>query len=112
MEAKSIKAKMPVGPHHNLLTKKVAIDCEMMASNIGQVLGRVSVINYNGETIFDTFVYYPNSVIIRNTDEEYSGIGWNDIDPQNGAQPHWMFKLSLLSSSRIELSLVTASRTI
>lgn len=77
---------MPVGPHHNILTEKIAIDCEMMRSNIGQVLGRVSVVNYKSETIFDTFVCYPKPINITNTDEEFSGIDWNDIDPQNGAQ--------------------------
>jgi RNA exonuclease 4 len=76
----------PVGPHYGLLTEKIAIDCEMMRSNIGQVLGRVSVINYEGEIIFDTFVCYPEPIIITNTDKEYSGIDWNNIDPQNGAQ--------------------------
>lgn len=77
----------PVGPNYNILTEKIAIDCEMMRSNIGQVLGRVSVVNYEGETIFDTFVCYPKPINITNTDKEFSGISWNDIDPQNGAQP-------------------------
>ena len=86
MHTKSTGLTKPVGPHYNLLTEKIAIDCEMMQSNIGQVLGRVSIINYQGETIFDTFVYYPEPVVITNTDEKYSVIAWNDIDPQNGAQ--------------------------
>jgi RNA exonuclease 4 len=75
------------GPDRNILTEKVAIDCEMMRSNIGQVLGRVSVVNYEGQTIFDTFVCYPEPIIITNTDEKFSGIGRDDIDPENGAQP-------------------------
>lgn len=58
----------------------------MMRSNIGQVLGCVSVINYKSEIIFDTFVCYLKPVNITKTDEEYFGIGWKDIDPQNGAQ--------------------------
>jgi RNA exonuclease 4 len=87
MHTKSTKFTKPVGPHYNVLTEKIAIDCEMMRSNIGQVLGRVSVVNYEGETIFDTFVCYPKPINITNTDEEFSGIDWNDIDPQNGAQP-------------------------
>lgn len=87
MHTKSNKFTKPVGPHYNRLTEKIAIDCEMMRSNIGQVLGRVSVVNYEGETIFDTFVCYPKPINITNTDEEFSGIDWNDIDPQNGAQP-------------------------
>jgi len=85
MHTKSNKFMKPVGPHYGLLTEKIAIDCEMMRSNIGQVLGRVSVINYEGETTFDTFLCYPEPIIITNTEEEYSGIGWNDIGPKNGA---------------------------
>jgi len=87
MHTKSNTFTKPVGPQYNVLTEKIAIDCEMMQSNIGQVLGRVSVVNYEGETIFDTFVCYPEPINITNTDEEFSGIDWNDIDPQNGAQP-------------------------
>lgn len=87
MDTKSNGLTRPVGPHYNVLTKKIAIDCEMMQSNIGQVLGRVSIVNYEGEIIFDTFVCYPEPIIITNTDEKYSGIAWNDIDPQNGARP-------------------------
>ena len=85
MHTKSDGVTKPVGLHYNVLTEKIAIDCEMMQSNIGQVLGRVSLISYEGETIFDTFVCYPEPIVITNTDEKYSGIAWNDIDPQNGA---------------------------
>ncbi|KAF9695343.1 hypothetical protein EKO04_006308 [Ascochyta lentis] len=69
------------------LTTKIAIDCEMMRANIGQVLGRVSIVNYEGQTVFDTFVCYPEPVKVKNTHREYSGIDWSDIDPQHGAQP-------------------------
>ena len=86
MYAESDKFMQPVAPDDEILTKKIALDCEMMRSNIGQVLGRVSAVNYEGETIFDTFVCYPEPIKITNTDEEFSGIGWNHIDPQNGAQ--------------------------
>lgn len=78
---------MPIGPHYNVLTEKIAIDCEMMRSNISQVLSRVSVVNYKCETIFDTFVCYPEAIRITHTEKKFSGIDWNDLDPQNGAQP-------------------------
>ena len=91
---------MPVGPYFNVVTEKIAIDCEMMQSNIGQVLGRVSIINYEGETIFDTFVCYPEPIVITNTDEKYSGIAWNDIDPQNGAQPFSVVQACLVELLR------------
>ncbi|KFY27956.1 hypothetical protein V493_03187 [Pseudogymnoascus sp. VKM F-4281 (FW-2241)] len=91
---------MPVGPHHNLLTEKIAIDCEMMRSNIGQVLGRVSVVNYDREIVFDTFVCYPLPIIITNTDEKFSGIDWDDIEPHNGAQPFPEVQAQLLELLR------------
>jgi RNA exonuclease 4 len=69
------------------LTKKIAIDCEMMQANIGQVLGRVSIVNYEGQTILDTFVCYPEPIKVTDTHQKYSGIDWRHIDPQYGAQP-------------------------
>ncbi|KAJ6191980.1 ribonuclease H-like domain-containing protein [Bipolaris maydis] len=75
-----------IKPHLSLLTKKIAIDCEMMRSNIGQVLGRVSVVNYNGKIILDSFIYYLKPVHITDTNERFSGIRWADINPQNGAR--------------------------
>ncbi|KAG9247659.1 ribonuclease H-like domain-containing protein [Calycina marina] len=93
----------PVGPHFELLTEKIAIDCEMMRSNIGQVVGRVSVINYESKTIFDTFVCYPEPIIIKNTEEKYSGISCDDIDPEKGALsfPEVQCHLLKLLSGRI-----------
>lgn len=91
---------MPQGPHHDILTEKIAIDRGMMRSNIGQVLGRVSVVNYHGATIFDTFVCYPEPIKITSTDEVYSGIGLNDIDPQNGAQPFSEVQVQLVELLR------------
>lgn len=55
LDSASNEIKTPIGPHRTILTEKLAIDCEIMRSNIGQLLGRVSVVNYNSETIFDTF---------------------------------------------------------
>jgi hypothetical protein len=49
--------------------------------------GRVSVVNSGSATIFDTFVCYPEPITITNTDKEFSGIGMNDVNPQNSAQP-------------------------
>lgn len=66
MHTKSNKFTKPGGSHYNLLTEKIAIDYEMMQSNIGQALGRVSIVNYEGETIFDAFVCQPQPInIIR-----------------------------------------------
>lgn len=79
---------MPTGPHYNLLTPKVAIDCEMVTANIGQVLGRVSVVNYNGRTIFDTFVCHERPITVWDTRRRYSGIARRDLRRQNGAMPY------------------------
>jgi RNA exonuclease 4 len=76
---------MPTAPKYHLLTPKVAIDCEMTMSNIGPILGRVSLVNYNNRVIFDTFVCHPRPIIITDTRYAHSGIDWNNIDPDNGA---------------------------
>jgi RNA exonuclease 4 len=39
MHTKSNKFTKPVAPRDNVLTKKIALGCEMMRSNISQVLG-------------------------------------------------------------------------
>lgn len=80
-------SQMPVGPVESLLTDKVAIACGMMASNRGRVLGRVSIVNYDSKTVFDTFICYPEPMIVTDTREQLSGIRREDIDPENGAQP-------------------------
>jgi RNA exonuclease 4 len=87
MDSISIGIATGLNFNRDTLTKKVAIDCEMMQVNIGQVLGRVSIVSYDGQTVFDTFVCYPEPIKITNTHREYSGINWGDIDPKNGAQP-------------------------
>ncbi|KAJ8116083.1 hypothetical protein OPT61_g2417 [Boeremia exigua] len=81
-------------------TKKIAIDCEMMRSNIGSVLGRVSIVNYEGETVLDTFVCYPGPVIVTKTNKEHSRIRWEDIEPQNGARPFSEVQTTLIELLR------------
>ena len=66
MHTKSTGLTKPVGPHYNLLTEKIAIDCEMMQSNIGQVLGRVSIINYQVKTS-STLLYTTPSLLLLQT---------------------------------------------
>ena len=88
-----------VGPHHDLLTEKFAIDCEFMRSNHGQLLGRVSIVNYYGKTVYDTFVCYPEPIIVTKTDEEFSGIRPEDVTPKN-AQPFKEVQNSLLDLLR------------
>lgn len=73
-------------PDYDKLTSKVAIDCEMVPSNVSQLLGQVSVVNYDGEIIVDTFVCYPQPIKVTSTDERYSGISWDDLDSRNGAR--------------------------
>lgn len=88
---------MPVGPHRHLLTEKIAIAREIMWSDIGQVLGRVSVVNYEGETIFDTFAYHSKLFKVK---ELNAGIECADIDPANGAQSFPKVQAQLLELFR------------
>jgi hypothetical protein len=59
---------LTIGPHHHLLTSKLAIDCEFMPFNKGQLLGRVSLLDVDGEIGYDTFVHYPLPILVAKTD--------------------------------------------
>jgi RNA exonuclease 4 len=87
MDTTSESFATSVGLLRNILTRNIAIDCEMMHANIGQVLGRVSIVNHEGQTVFDTFLCYPESIEITNTNQVYSGIDWDNINQKNGTQP-------------------------
>lgn len=54
-----------------------------MPFNTGQLLGHVSLLNVDGDTVYDTFVHYPRPILVTKTDEPYSGIRLSDITPEN-----------------------------
>lgn len=67
--------------------EKLAIDCITVGSNIGQILGRVSVVNYAEATIFDTFVYYPDPIVSTSMDLARAAMCREAILPHGGARP-------------------------
>lgn len=85
-----------LSPRFDLVTpgSPVAVDCEGMllpqetgARKSG--VGRISIVNTNGEVIYDTFVYCPDDVEHRPSPQWLKmGVKYNDIKPGNGAQPH------------------------
>ena len=73
--------------------KAVAIDCKgvILDDEHGvekKGLGRFSAVTENGDIILDTFVYYPEDVVHRPSPQRLKlGVKYNDIKPENGAQP-------------------------
>ena len=62
------------------MTKRLAIDCEMVGVGIegkDNMLGRVSIVNSFGQTVYDTFVAPMQKVADYRT--EFSGIRPEDL---------------------------------
>lgn len=72
----------------------VAINCEsvQIVNNVGwreNGLGRVSIINTDGQIIYDAFVYYPREIEQCPSPRCLGrGVSCQDMRPENGAQPH------------------------
>jgi RNA exonuclease 4 len=83
-------------PRLDLVTpgSPVALDCEgvQLVEDVGWRkcgLGRVSIVNLDGETIYDTFVFYPADVKHRTSPQWLRlGVKYQDILAKNGAQAH------------------------
>lgn len=43
-------------PYLARVTPILALDCEMVETEAGDAVGRVSIVNYNGKTVYDKFV--------------------------------------------------------
>ncbi|KAI7313518.1 hypothetical protein KC315_g11630 [Hortaea werneckii] len=82
-------------PRLDLVTSKkpLAVDCEgvILEEEVGASKkghGRVSIVNSEGQAVYDTFVYYPEDVPHRPPPQRLKlGVKYNDIKPTNGAQP-------------------------
>jgi len=57
--------------------KVFAMDCEMVSTTIGSELCRVTMIDYTGNTCYETLVLPPNKIIDYNT--RFSGIKESDL---------------------------------
>jgi hypothetical protein len=89
------RAEQPT-PLSSLVTpgSPVAVDCEgvYLFSNTGKHrcgVGRISIVDTNGQVIYDTFVYCPKYVPHGLPPRHLKlGVTKADIKPENGAQPH------------------------
>lgn len=83
-------------PRLDLVTpgSPVAVDCEgvILPKNTGwrrHGVGRISIVNIDGQVIYDTFVHYPREVEARPSPQRLKlGVKYQDLFPSNGAQPH------------------------
>ena len=72
----------------------VAVDCEgvELIQETGKRrsgVGRLSIVNVDGQVVYDTFVSYPADVPHRPPPQRLRlGVTHKDILPENGAQPH------------------------
>lgn len=72
----------------------VAVDCEgcILGANTGNAsrgVGRVSIVNMQGQLIYDTFVSYPKDMLQRPDPQRYHfGVTYKDIRRDYGAQAH------------------------
>lgn len=64
-------------------TPAVAVDCEMVQTLGGDALARVSIVNYNGHTIYDKFVRPQDKVTDYRT--WVSGVTPQNLKEENGA---------------------------
>jgi hypothetical protein len=83
-------------PRLDLVTpgSPVALDCEgvLLVQNVGRRkcgVGRASIVDVNGDTIYDSFVFYPKDVEHRPSPQRLClGVKYKDILAKNGAQAH------------------------
>jgi RNA exonuclease 4 len=64
------------------LTEVIAIDCEMVGGGENgreNLLARVSVVNSNGETLYDAFVKPINDIPVTDYRTKYSGVRPADL---------------------------------
>ena len=104
----------------DLLTDVVSLDCEMVEAHFKtsgplpvKVLGRVSLINYNGMIVYDAYVHHQKSVDLTSTNQPFSGILWTDLHRETGARAFQKKKYNkrYLLSSTAALSSVTVCTT-
>ncbi|KAI7479305.1 hypothetical protein KC351_g7627 [Hortaea werneckii] len=92
---KTTRATCPT-PRMDRITSTIAIDCEFQEAYVDALgkcihrAGRVSLVNYEGKTIYDVFASYPEQPGYRKKLPPRRlrlGVYWEDIKPRNGACP-------------------------
>ncbi|KAI6909714.1 hypothetical protein KC318_g4011 [Hortaea werneckii] len=81
-------------PRMDLITPVIAVDCEFQEVYLEELgkcrhrVGRVSIVNYDGRTIYDVFAFYPEEAGKRKKLAPWRlglGVYWEDIKLRNGA---------------------------
>ncbi|KAI6832078.1 hypothetical protein KC340_g7337 [Hortaea werneckii] len=92
---RTTRATTPI-PRMDRITSTIAIDCEFQEAYVDAFgkcihrVGRVSLVNYEGETIYDVFANYPEQPGYRKKLPPRRlrlGVYWDDIKPRDGACP-------------------------
>ncbi|KAI7153701.1 hypothetical protein D0869_01479 [Hortaea werneckii] len=92
---KTTRATTPI-PRMDRITSTIAIDCEFQEAYVDDLeqcihrAGRVSLVNYEGQPIYDVFAYYPEQPGYRKKLPPRRlrlGVYWDDLKPHNGACP-------------------------
>lgn len=95
VNAKPTRAKQPI-PNLDIVTDIVAIDAEFQNAYVDELgkeiqrIGRFSIVDYHGKTIYDVFAHYPEQAGYTKTLPQAwrrLGVYWPDIEPSNGARP-------------------------
>lgn len=77
-------ATHPPKPRFDLLTDIIAMDAEMVMGVGCNLLGRLAIVNYNGEVIWDVHTYH-KCAVVKSTMFSFSGIKRHQLSPRNGA---------------------------
>lgn len=74
----------------NKAGKYIALDCEMVGigppPHTDNLLARVSVVNYHGQQLYDSYVLPPANVTVGDYRTPYSGIHPHHLHPNSGAR--------------------------
>ncbi|TKA38291.1 hypothetical protein B0A54_09231 [Friedmanniomyces endolithicus] len=98
LEILSRTRALQIEPRFELVTSIIALDCEFQKVYVEALrkhqhrVGRISIVNYFGQIIYDVFAYYdeePGKILSLPHAELNLDVYWRDLWPENGARPIW-----------------------
>ncbi|KAK0328671.1 hypothetical protein LTR82_000603 [Friedmanniomyces endolithicus] len=96
LEILSRTRTLQIEPRFELVTSIIALDGEFQKVFVEALrkhqhrVGRISIVNYFGQIIYDVFAYYdeePGKTIALPPADLNLGVYWRDLCPENGARP-------------------------
>ncbi|KAK1009426.1 hypothetical protein LTS01_001917 [Friedmanniomyces endolithicus] len=96
LEILSSTRALQIEPRFDLVTSIIALDCEFQKVYVEALrkhqhrVGRISIVNYFGQIIYDVFAYYdeePGKTIALPPASLNLGVYWRDLWPEIGARP-------------------------